>query len=194
VAIIQRPDLVEKIRALFGVTQGQVGGQLVDEIIPVVIVEDVSAPDQVSTQHPLRAIGGSNSAAGGATFLSKVGLQNPLGSGVDLFVESVLPIFTVGTNLTVRFAAALPASPNAGITHWADFRVDGVPAGVTFDENATVSFGTELIGLRTLTNVIAYVDLGVTLPPGQVLILQNQTANLPIDNCFWFWTERLRRV
>lgn len=192
-AIIQRADLVEKIRALFGVTQGQVGGQLVDEIIPVVIVEDVSGPDQVSTQHPLRALGSSSAAAGGPATFAKVGLQNPPGSGIDIFVDSLFTSMNPNITLTVRLSP-IAAGPNAGIKTWLDQRVDGNPVGVVWDENATGSLGTQILRFRGLSNVTLDVKLGLTLAPGDSIHYQQQSADLALPDLHFFWTERIRRA
>jgi len=191
-ALIQRADLVEKIRELFGVVQGSVGNQLVDEIIPVVIVEDVSGPDNVSTQHPLRALGSSSSAAGGAAFFSKVGLQNPPGSGVDLFVSRISLISSAIQDATIRLSA-IAASPSAGIKAWLDRRVDGNPVAVVWDENATATLGTQIFQTRSVARVPAIVELGLTLAPGDSIHAQQSTLNTALGNVHFFWTERVRR-
>ena len=190
-ALIQRADLVEKIRELFGVVQGSVGGQLVDEIVPVVIVEDISGPDQVSTQHPLRAIGSSSSAAGGATFFSKVGLQNPIGSGIDIFVSEINVLSTGVDESTIR-TGVIAAAPNAGIKQWLDRRVDGNPVGIVWDENATVSLGTEIFDLR-LDDGYNLIPVGMTLAPGDSIHVQAKDANLVLATSGFFWIERVRR-
>jgi len=191
-ALINRADLVEKLRKAFGVFQGSVGATLSDELIGVVIVDDVSGPDVVSTQHPLTAIGGSNVAAA-AGFLGKVGLQNPATSGVDLFVDKVIVQASGARTLTIRLAAALPATVTAGIKSFMDQRVEGNPTGVTFDQNATVTFGTQILELRLLTGTTFVVPLGITLGPGDVILVQNQTANQLVDSVEFYWTERIRR-
>jgi len=191
-ALIQRADLVEKIRELFGVTQGSVGGQLVDEIIPVVVVENVSGPDNVSTQYPLRAMGHSDSAAVTAQF-SKVGLQNPPRSGVDIFVER-LYWFAAGTIVQdIRFGV-IAAGPSAGLKTWKDFRVIGTPAGIIWDENATGTLGTELQEVRSLSGESETVELGITLAPGDSIHLQGGSADEAVIQAVWHWIERVRRV
>ena len=191
-ALIQRADLVEKIRDLFGVTQGSVGGQIVDEIIPVVIVEDVSGPDQVSTLHPLRAIGESSSASS-VGFFSKVGLQNPLNSGVDIFLERVLMGFAASGPLEIR-KGVIAASPNAGVFGWKDQRVEGNPAGIVWDENATVSLGTLVTRPRITDSGIINLQLGMTLAPGDSVHVQAQAANSALTNQTFHWIERIRRA
>jgi len=191
VALIQRADLVEKIRELFGVVQGAVGGQIVDEIIPVVIVEDVSGPDQVSTQHPLRAMGESSSQAA-ATFFSKVGLQNPVVSEVDIFLERIALTVSTSGNIDIR-QGVIAASPNAGIQFWKDRRVQGNPIGIVWDENATVSLGTLVMRPRIIANVTLDVQLGLTLAPGDSVHVQATAANLALTNQTFHWVERIRR-
>ena len=141
-AIINRPDLVEKLRAAFGVITGQIGGTISDEIIPVVIVENVDGPDVVSTQHPVTAIGHSDSAAA-VGFFSKVGLQNPVDSGIDIFVERLAYMAAGNQSASLR-TGVIAASPNAGLQSFLDLRVVGNPVGIVWDENATVSLGTEI--------------------------------------------------
>jgi len=191
VALIQRADLVEKIRALFGVTEGSVGNQLVDEIIPIVIVEDVSGPDQVSTQHPLRAWGHSNSAAA-VGFLSKVGLQNPVGSEVDLFVEAVDIGLDVANNISIN-QGVIAASPNAGLKRWKDGRVQGNPIGIIWDENATVSLGVLVTQYRLVGETVRRT-LGITLSPGQSVHVQARAANVALLTQTFHWIERIRRA
>lgn len=191
-ALIQRADLVEKIRALFGVTQGSVGNQLVDEIIPVVIVEDVSGPDQVSTQHPLRAIGSSDSAAA-VGFFSKVGLQNPVDSQVDLFLERIYISSQANGAINIR-TSVIAASPNAGVKQWKDGRVDGNPIGIIWDENATVSLGTIVTSNVLLANTGKPIELGLTLAPGESVHVQGAAANLALFSQTFHWIERVRRA
>lgn len=189
-ALIQRADLVEKIRALFGVVQGQVGGQLVDEIIPVVIVEDVSGPDQVSTQHPLRAMGSSNSAAA-VGFLSKVGLQNPPGSNIDIFLER-LDLLAANASVILR-QGVIAASPSAGIKQWKDRRVDGNPVGIIWDENATGTLGSQVQVVRIVSNTLVTIQLGLTLEPGDSVHIQGSATNLALLDQTFHWIERIRR-
>jgi len=191
-ALIQRPDLVEKARAQFGVVQGQVGATLSDELVGVVIIDDVTGPDVVSTQHPVNAIGSSSSAAGGATFFSKVGLQNPVNSGTDIFVDYALFTIPAVVNLTLRLGV-IAASPNAGIKVFADERVVGNPVGIIWDENATVSLGTELIDVTGAALGMIRIDLGVTLGPANSIHAQNNTANQALGTVAYFWQERIRR-
>jgi len=190
-SIVNRPDLVEKLRAAFGVLRGQVGATLSDELVPVVIVEDVSGPDVVSTQHPVTALGSSSSLAGGATFFSKVGLQNPVGSGIDIFVELVLIFATASSQATVR-TSAIAANPNAGIRQFLDRRVTGAPTGIIWDENATVSLGTEILEIRMIEGMFQ-VKLGMTLAPGDSIHTQPSSANAALQTVHYFWTERIRR-
>jgi len=189
-ALIQRADLVEKLRAQFGVVQGQIGGTLSDELVPVVIVDDVSGPDVVSSQHPLNAIGSSSSAAA-VGFFSKVGLQNPEGSGVDIFVEYMLMKSTTDVTQTLR-QSAIAVSPNAGVKTFLDNRAEGNPVGITWDENATVSLGIELIALR-VANGMTRIDLGITLAELDSIHVQDAAANVAVDTVHYFWTERIRR-
>ena len=191
-ALIQRADLVEKIRELFGVTQGGVGGQIVDEIIPVVIVEDVSGPDTISTQHPLRAMGESSSQAD-ASFFSKVGLQNPVGSETDIFLERIDVMNGLAGPVTIR-AGVIAASPNAGIKRWKDNRVDGNPIGIVWDENATASLGTLVQRVRVIANTFLPVQLGLTLEPGDSVHVQGDAINLAVTNTAFHWIERIRRA
>jgi len=189
-ALIQRPDLVEKARAQFGVLQGEIGSTMADEMVGVVIIEDVSGDDVVSTQHPVSAIGNSNSQAA-VGFVSKVGLQNPVGSSVDLFVERVVATSSTTPDMGIR-RGVIAANPNAGLTDWRDGRVPGNPAGIVWDENATGSLGTQVLPLRMRAGN-NFLELGLTLSPGQSIHLQGGATNEAVEGTTFFWVERIRR-
>lgn len=189
--IINRPDLVEKLRRQFGILQSQIGSTLSDELLGVVIVDDVSGPDVDSEGHPLRCLGSSSSAAA-VGFFSKVGLQNPVGSGLDIFVERVVLTRAATLFETIR-VSAIAASPNAGIRRFLDSRVVGTPVGVTWDENATVSLGVEIMEVVALANLTLPIELGLTLAPGDSVHVQSGAANVAVSSAHFFWTERIRR-
>jgi len=190
-ALIQRGDLVEKLRDQFGVVQGQVGATLSDELVGVIIVDDVSGPDVVSTQHPVTAIGSSSSASA-VGFLSKVGLQNPTGSGMDIFLESITISLEVDRDYTIR-RGVIAASPNAGVQEFKDSRVDGNPVGLIWDENGTGSLGTLIWEVRGLAQLQVVVPLGLTLQPTDSVHVQEISTNSSIPFAGFQWTERIRR-
>jgi len=193
-ALIQKNRLVDKLRRQFGLLSSDVGATLANELVGVVIVDDVSGPDVISVELPSRATGNSNSAAGGAATRAKVGIQNPAGSGVDLFVTSVYYRGRAAGAQTVqlRSSAVLPASPNAGLRSWRDLRKPGNPTALIFDENATGSLGTLLWeGSVAANNDIYLAGLGFTLPEGEALLAQQGSDNLALEVITFFWIERL---
>lgn len=189
-SVIQRPDLVQKLRAAYGIITGSVGSTLSDEIVPVVIVEDVTSPDTVSTGHPLDAAGSSSSAAA-VGFISKVGLQNPVGSELDLFLEYIHFMTSVSIVLTVR-KGVIAASPNAGIRGFRDLRVIGSPVGITWDENGTGTLGTQIETVNAVSGD-TFLPLGYTLAPGDSIHAQGVNTNAAIQDVHFYWSERIRR-
>ncbi len=190
-ALINRPDLVEKLRAAFGVVQGMIGSTLSDELVGVVIVDDVSGADVVSTQHPVNAMGhGSASAEIG--FFSKVGLQNPFGSGVDIFLNGILLRSSVIVSVNLR-QGVIPGLPGFGDRLWRDLRVVGSPAGVVWDENLLGTLGERISRIQLIVGKL-YVDLGITLAPLDSIHVEGVSTNQEVQEVTFFWTERTRRT
>lgn len=190
-AQIQRSDLVEKLRRAFSIITGSVGSTMSPELVGVVIVDDVTGADVISQAYPRSAVGGSQAAAA-VGFNGKIGIENPVGSGVELFLEKVLVSFqTANGQFSIRRDLTPPAGRNAAISAWKDRRNQGNPSAITWDENATASDGTEMLLQAGLVNTVIPIPLGITLPPtGETVFVQVQATNATIIATF-YWNERL---
>jgi len=168
---------------------GSTGQTLFDEIIPVVLVDDLTSGLILDESYRAPAISAPTQAA--------VALENGFcsitaPSGSMLLVERV----------EFRFGTAGPGAVNIGptdtptpaVAFWRDRRIRGSPqANVAIGSRVGLT-GTTIANIR-VTTVFTSLDLGIILSPStdsleSTLAIWNTTVNDAV-NVNWYWREIL---
>lgn len=195
-SIIQRGDLVEKLRRSFNILGGGGVQTLSDELVPVVLVDDVTGSNVLSTDYPRDCFGGVQQAATAAQ-LAINAFNNPLGSGVDCHVDFAVLQVAVSGNVQLRLADH--AAWTQQTSFWTDLRVPATPAGRVYRGINPIALGDLVTRFRVSAQQPTVIPLGVILPPhggatptywkDKDLIFQHETLNQSLE-CTWYWTER----
>lgn len=121
--IIQRPDLVAKVRQTYDLLGPDAISTISPEMVAVVLVDDLTREKPVGK----RAHGGYGFSANPVN-VGMVGVRNPQGSGVDLYVEQVSMWSAAGTTLTLA-EDYLPNQTSSQYA-WKDQNELGEPTGI----------------------------------------------------------------
>lgn len=193
-ALIQRSDLIEKIRRAFNLYEHGVGTTLSPELVPVVLVEDLTSAT-IGDGYPRRAVGHAEAGASVGVY-SEAFLINPTGSTVDLVVDELWLRRTTNGQARVRMG------PNANLNNllgtqtrrWnVDMRVQDRPNATVDSRNQPATVTATRDWLFTLTaNEWLVFPAQLTLPPGTWAQVVPDTNNTAIYTT-WYWTERMRR-
>jgi len=187
--LVERPSLVEKARRAFGIIQSGFGSTVSDELVPVVLVDDVTGPDTVSQGYPRYAFGNPQKAAV-ALENGMCILRNPTGSGVRIFVDTVAITLAAAGLCSVR--RALPGVVTFAASarkQWADWRVPvaSQPAAQMGTDSAIGLLGTAFMSFRLPDTGTFTVPLGITIEPGNDdLVIGDAVVNQAIEAVFWF--------
>lgn len=192
--VIQRSELVEKIRRAFNLLGKDVGNTISPELVPVVLVEDLTGPT-ISEGYPRRAIGQSSAGASVGVF-SENFIINPTGSTVDLVIDEVwLKRSTAGQlRLYLGDVSALNNLLGTQTKRWnVDCRTQTRPSANVDSRNqaALVTYNRDWIYDCEAGRWLV-VPIQATLPPGKYLGVAPTASNLGCD-LFGYWTERLRQ-
>jgi len=195
-SLIQRGDLVEKLRRTFNILGGGGVQTLSDELVPVVLVDDVTGPDVLSTDYPRNCIGG-NQVSAVATKYSLAAFNNPLGSGVDAYLD--FAVVSVPSATVVQLRLADHSAWTAGTKYWTDLRVAGSPSCNPTGFAELVIPGDLVAIYRVIANTPTIIPLGMVLQPhgnnsptywkAKDVVILSQTVNQDIA-VTWYWTER----
>lgn len=195
-AIIQRSDLVERIRRAFGLREQGVGATLSPELVPVVLVDDLTGPS-IDTGFPRDVVGRASAGASVGVFAEAL-VTNPDDSRVDLVLYElwVRRINTAGT-FQVRWGANTSLSSLLGTQGWMqneDLRVRNNNANTRLDarnQAAVMTPSKVLYQQLTTSTSFTVLPLQVTLPPGYWLEAHPAVNNEGVEVVFWGY-ERLR--
>lgn len=192
-ALIQRADLVERMRRAFGLRERGVGSTVSPELVPVVIVEDLTGPS-IDEGYPREALA-IVSAGASAGVYSEVFLYNPEGSAVDLIVELLWTRMSASGTGIVRLGATTALNNLLGTQTERlnqDMRVQAIPNGRIDSRNqAAVVTATRTFSLFQQSTSWQANPVAITLPPGTYLSFVPQANNTGAYIMAW-WTERLR--
>lgn len=188
--MIQRPDLVAKIRKTYELVGPDPIASISPELVPVVVIDNLVDDDPGDSR--LFAAGDIvvTAVAGQA---SEAHLFNPAASGVDLFLEHMHFVDETGSAFYYisYFAAALAG---AGTTINRNLGAAGEPAGRVLGAAAAVPIGVSLMKYysNTAGDAKRSHDQKWRIPPGEGIGFTAVTVNHTIAADF-FWHERPAR-
>ena len=192
--LVQRPDLPERIRRAFGLREPGVGATISPEIVPVVLVDDLTGPS-IDEGYPRTALARMVNPAAAGLYSTAI-IVNPPESRVDVLISSFwIEVIAGGVSYSMRsgLVSTLPAPIAAGSEiHFLDRRVSGLPgARIEYHQTAGYLTADFIIVLNTPSIGLLNIPLGLTLPPGRWFGASRTVVNQTIT-AWWWWTERLR--
>lgn len=194
--MIQRADLVERIRRAFNlVGAGSAGQSLSPELVPVVLVDDLTEPS-IDEGYPRDAASYMGAGASVGVF-SECFLINPAGSQVDLILYGWWAASSATTSYNLRAGSVADLTNLIGSQTYRfnlDLRTQLRPnAGINTRNQAAVVTGDILMVFAATTALYSgpFIPLSVTVPPGKFLSIVPVANNTAM---YWvpIWKERLR--
>lgn len=188
--IIQRPDLVQKIRKEYELLGPDAIATISPELVPVVIVDDIAERDPDGPN--LAAVGYSTCPAAAGSY-SSVLLYNPSGSGKDLFLEQFVYAADNAGIYSLRYWNAAPAT--AGVVINRGLGSLGSPVGQVGYRQDAVPTGAVFLQWRFLGNngSVPFNPYAHRIPAGEGISVTFETVNVQLRAGF-VWTERPVRV
>lgn len=187
---IQRGEVTAQLVGRYGL-RGKVGLDLVTEVVPVVLLDDLS---QRESGKP--AGGWTQLGASGAGVWSCIGVENPANSETLITVDAYMT--DRNANVGINMATIGPAllTPDGDITGaFRDTRIPGTPVGRVSQEGTgdpTVSFAGQLRRFgKTIfppNTYLGLIPINVTLAPGNSFITFPDGDNVQNSGQF-LWTE-----
>ena len=192
--LIQRADLAERIRRAFGIREAGVGTTLSAEIVPVVVVEDLTGP-AIDQGYP-RLCCGEAAAGASVGVMAESFLINPPNSRVDLIVHQWWTILRSGTEaIVIRTGTQAILADMIGTTvnfFNFDLRTQLRPGAYCDTRNEAAAIGTVLLtGLHQIVDTWYEYPFRFTIPPGEWISVAPSTNNRAVRSLF-LWEERLR--
>jgi len=197
VGLIQRADLTERIRRAFGIRESGVGATISPEIVPVVLVEDLTGPS-VDQGLPTEAFCRITAGASAGVF-SECFLVNRAGSAVDLVLSQIWLQRSAAGQLTLSYGHvnALNNLFTLNEMRYLDFRLGFSlktrPVAQTYSRNqaAVVSADTICAVHAPATPNYTTLPFPATLGPSQFLSIVPDANNTGCTVQI-AWVERLR--
>jgi len=186
-ALIQVPDIARKLARRFGIDGPAPADTLAPEIVPVVLVEDLTAPDEEDSGYERTCIGKQSVGALAANY-SYVQLYNPSGSGVLVVVEAM--ILSVGGNSAISIRNYDTAATSLGTDlSFRDRRLSGAPAAQVRYVQSGANLGDAVAQAFAVGNDQYLTPLDFLLSPGKGLCTRPDTQNVQNITTL-FWSER----
>jgi len=193
--LIQKPGIGERIRRAFGIREMGEFQSVSPEIVPVVLVEDVTGPT-IDEGYPHECL--AHVIAGqSAGVMAEIFLINPASSRVDLVVnEAWLNRPSLAGNCYMRTGAESLLNNLLGtqvdIVNM-DRRLQLRPNGRVDSRNQAAAIAGDILLRNLWVDDVIYtiLPLAITLPPGTFLSFHPSANNNSIYGTIWF-TERLR--
>jgi len=197
VGLIQRAEIAERLRRAFNLQAAEgIGTTISPEIVPVVLVEDVTGPT-VGEGYPHKSFGYQIVTASALVFSENM-ILNPINASVDLIVEEVwlwrtaavgvidirkVLVVNIGAAFLRRYArnADLRLQPETNVQMW-------------YRQQAAVLAGNYIMEALNvpITGAPLILPLNATVPPGVILEFVPDVVNEGC-NLMWFGYERVRR-
>jgi hypothetical protein len=191
---INTPDHVEKLRTEFKVREG-FGLWLLEDLLPVVMVADLSGPAAGGTSYPRDAIGNLDSAAGGAGTNVQHMVQSEPNRGIVFQVNgvSIMKPSSSGRVTLVLGTGTITGGVGDSNKQLADVRLQpGVPDGaiVASAPVTALTLGSRVGQFTVLGNENVFIPLNVFLGAQDFVGITNQTTNEQLVTT-WYWTEHM---
>jgi len=189
---IQTPDVARKLQRRYDLTAPAPTPLLGPELVPVVLVDDLSTEidiDAATFKRPCEGMGKVAAPAAGNDAI--VALVNPTGSGVLATVEWILINVDVAMEIEVEYRTGITANQFTTLG-FRDPRIPGKPACSIFTGNETATTPTRYMFTHEISNRDRPIHLPWVVNAGQALVVHACTDNRPMDVA-WSWTERLEQ-
>lgn len=183
--VIQRPDLVAKIRKKYELTGPDAISTISPELVPVVVLEDLAESDPGDA----RKFCTGYASTGVPVNTGHVELWNPADSGVNVKVTRASCWLSAGGSFYVTFHSAALSTPS-GVRINTNLGQSGDPAALTLSEDNAVPLGA-VIGYYVYNAGAASSDIvqrPILLQPGQGLGMRAVTAATNV-NANFLWEE-----
>lgn len=182
--IIQRPDLVAKIRKKYELTGPDAISTISPEVVPVVLLEDLSREDPgIAVKYCW-----GFSISGATTNTAHVELYNPPGSGVDLVIRRAESYCSANSALFLCYFSTALAN-GSGLVLNRNMGQSGTPAAQTLWEDNVAPLGAAIAqyyytaGGGPIHNVSSF-----RVPPGEGMGWRPNLTTVLIYGR-WEWEE-----
>ena len=184
---IQDADITAKLVKRFGLKAGSIAPTLSPELVPVVLVADLTSPVEESSAY-MRVAMGTAVIPGVAAKFGQSQLFNPKKSGVVAMVEVVdVSIETAGPAQITTHDTAVGSAVST--VAFRDRRIPGLPATqVRSQTDAGVPGSTIWTGELPAAEVIR-IPIAMILGPGNGLVFANSRLDDDL-RVSWSWFER----
>lgn len=186
---INAPDIGRRVRRRYSMKGDSGIATLSPELVGVVLLDDLTGPEDQDVAIIRPAIGETQQAAVGGE-QGHCQLLNPADSGTFVQVEAVLVILaTAGTIIIGEHATALTSNGTNKV--FRDQRVAGTPLAETrLQTNAGGLTDQDFARLALpAANESILIPLDLFIGAGQGLTIRAITVNVLLATT-WFWTER----
>lgn len=181
--IIQRPDLVAKIRKKYELTGPDAVSTISPELVPVVILENLAEQDPGDSKK--YCAGGGTVAA--AVNVNYVHLYNPVGSGMEIRLRR----FRVGVSssrlITLRYSNGMAGTTPYGAVYNRNLGQSGTPAALLQFLDTAVPQGAAIGGVYCLANTSVLIEADHNLPEGEGFMYD--VGGTPGSTVYWLWEE-----
>lgn len=191
--LIQTAQTTEKVRLQYKV-RSPFGLFLAEDLVPVVVVDNLSGASVGDQGYPRDAFGRDSEGVGGAGLNSTVCIAaTPDAGPVILHVTGVKVFLGATGTFQVRMIPTLSGWTEGGRTRYQDNREPGdTNAFVGAKTILTASLeGDAIIQQSLLINTTADIPLSCVLQPGQGPLAVNADTAQVLVGVTWFWTEYL---
>lgn len=191
-ALIQRSDLVERIRRAFGLREAGVGSTVSPELVPVILVDDLTGPS-IDEGYPRNVVGkvqaGQSVGVYAEVFLIPQGTADLVVTELWIRRGNTTGGVYISRGLTANLNNLLGTQPPLRNM---DLRVETVANTRTDSRNqAGLSTMTTILELGSVPTTYVSFPGGFTVPPGSFLNVVPTGNNEGIEVIVWGY-ERLR--
>lgn len=180
----QNPEHVQKLVQEFQLKGGNLIPSITAEIVPTVLVADLSREARAEDRRGVVAVVGAAAGAGNQNVFD---LVNPAGSGVLVHVESFWVKGAAIDNVGIDIIAGGSATGNAV---WRDLRIAGRPACKIL-RSALAAAALPAVSWN-VADVSLPLEINYSLTPGNRLRFRQDAQNTAMDLSIFFRERDLR--